>query len=168
MKLRNGHLARLRHLVSGGVLVFAIGCSAKSAPATNDESIRLGIKAAIDSLFASMESLQPERMLAAWAPGSDVLHVSNTRVSRIDTLLPSLGPLWEERRAFRVQWTLHGLRMLGPHAAVATTDIRFVATDTLGSTTERTGVWTLVLEEQRGAWKIVADHRTMVFVPLSH
>ena len=72
------------------------------------------------------------------------------------------------RRAFKGTWTLHGLRMLGPHAAVATADVRFVATDTLGSTTERKGVWTLVLEEQDGAWKIVADHRTMAFVPLSH
>ena len=52
--------------------------------------------------------------------------------------------------------------------AVATADIRFVATDTLGSTTDRKGVWTLVLEEQDGAWTIVADHRTMAFVPLSH
>jgi len=107
-------------------------------------------------------------MLAAWSPGSDVLHVSDTSVMRVDTLLPTLRPLWAERRAFRGTWTLHGLRMLGPQAAVATTDIRFVATDTLGSTTERTGVWTLVLEEQNGAWKIVADHRTMVSVPSSH
>lgn len=150
------------------LLVFVAGCRTAAGPPSNDESSRLGISAAIDSLFASMASLQPERMLAAWSPGSDVLHVSNTSVIRIDTLLPSLRPVWAGRRAFRGTWTLHGLRMLGPHVAVATTGVRFVATDTLGSTTERKGVWTLVLEEQDGVWKIVADHRTMAFVPLSH
>jgi len=149
------------------LFVFVGGCRAAPAPASTDGFIRLKIAAAIDSLFVSMESLQPERMLAAWSPGSDVLHVSDTSVMRIDTLLPSLGPPWAGRRAFRGTWTLHGLRMLGPHAAVAITDIRFVATDTLGSTTERKGVWTLVLEQQDGAWKIVADHRTMASVPLS-
>jgi ketosteroid isomerase-like protein len=41
----------------------------------------------------------------------------------------------------------------------------FVVTDTLGSTTARQGVWTLVLEQHEGAWKIVADQRTMVLVP---
>jgi uncharacterized protein (TIGR02246 family) len=152
---------------TGAALVFALGCRAPT-PTTSDASIRLGITAAIDSLFAAMESLQPERMLAAWSPGSDVLHVSNTNVIRIDTLLPALRPLWAGRRAFKGTWTLHGLRMLGPHVAVATTDIRFVATDTIGSTTERKGVWTLVLEEHDGAWRIAADHRTMTFVPSSH
>ena len=48
---------------------------------------------------------------------------------------------------------------------VATTGVRFVATDTLGVTTTREGVWTLVFAESRGAWKIVADHRTMEAVP---
>ena len=55
--------------------------------------------------------------------------------------------------------------MLGPSAAVATTSVRFVATDTLGVTTTREGVWTLVFAERGGAWKIVADHRTMEVVP---
>jgi hypothetical protein len=34
-----------------------------------------------------------------------------------------------------------------PAAAVATTGVRFVATDTLGLTTTREGVWTLVFAE---------------------
>jgi hypothetical protein len=35
------------------------------------------VTSAIDSLMAGMESLQSDRMLAAWAPGVDVLHVSD-------------------------------------------------------------------------------------------
>jgi hypothetical protein len=104
-------------------------------------------------------------MVAAWAPGSDVLHVSDTSITRVDTLLPVLRPLWSARRDFKGTWSLHGLRMLGSHAAVATTNVRFVATDTLGSTTASQGAWTFVFEEHDGTWKIVADHRTMAPVP---
>jgi hypothetical protein len=161
-----GRLGRSSFWGTGALLVFAIGCRAASAPASKADPIRLGVTVAIDSLFAALESLQPEWMLAAWAPGADVLHVSDTSVIRIDTLLPALRPIWATRRKFSGTWSLHGLRVLGPHEAVATLNVRFVATDTLGSTTARQGVWTLVLEARKGAWKIVADHRTMVFVPL--
>ena len=166
MKLpKEGRLGACRFWGTAAVFVFAIGCRAASPPASKPDVIRRGVTLAIDSLFAALESLQPERMLAAWAPGSDVLHVSDTSVIRIDTLLPALRPTWSARREFKGTWSLHGLRVLGPQAVVATLNIRFVATDTLGSTTARQGVWTLVLEEHQGAWKIVADHRTMVFVP---
>jgi hypothetical protein len=112
-----------------------------------------------------MASLQPDRMLAAWAPGPDVLHASNGSIARIDTLLSSLYPVWRGRRAFTMTWTMRALQILGPAAAVATTSVRFVATDTLGVTTAREGVWTLVFAERQGTLKIVADHRTMEVVP---
>jgi hypothetical protein len=158
--------AGLRYEVTAG-LVFAVtlGCAAPRAPAHDDAAVRAHVTSAIDSLMASMESLQPDRMLAAWAPGADVLHVSNTTVVRIDTELPSLYPVWRSRRAFKVTWTMHALHTLGPSAAVATIDVRFVATDTAGVTTTRVGAWTLVFAEDHGAWKIVADHRTMEAVP---
>ncbi len=105
-------------------------------------------------------------MLAAWAPGADILHVSDTTVTRVDTLLPVLRPMWAARRKFKGTWSLHGLYLLGPHAAVATANVRFVPTDTLGTTTATQGVWTLVLVEHAGVWKIVNDHRTMAPVPL--
>ncbi|MEP7066375.1 MAG: hypothetical protein ABI889_10110 [Gemmatimonadota bacterium] len=145
--------------------MLALGCATARAPAVRDATVQGQITIAIDSLAAAMESLQPDRMLAAWAPGSDVLHVSNTNVVRIDTLLPSLYPVWHSRRAFKVTWTMRALRALGPSAAVATTSVRFVATDTLGVTTTRDGVWTMVFAESAGVWKIVADHRTMEAVP---
>jgi uncharacterized protein (TIGR02246 family) len=153
--------------LQGAVIVsLFVGCRAGSAPATNDESIRHGVTAAIDSLFTALDSRQPERMLAAWAPGADVLHVSDTTVTRVDTLLPVLRPMWAARRKFKGTWSLHGLYLLGPHAAVATANVRFVPTDTLGTTTATQGVWTLVLVEHAGVWKIVNDHRTMAPVPL--
>jgi hypothetical protein len=144
------------------VIALAAGCEAAS-PAPSADSIRAGVTLAIDSLLASMESLNPDRMLAAWQPAPDVLHVSDTAVLRIDTLLPSLRPVWAARREFRATWSMLGLRPLGSNAAVATTRVRFVATDTLGATTTRDGVWTIVLDRSRGKWEIVADHRTMAF-----
>ena len=130
-------------------------------------AIEQHVRTAIDSLASGMESLHPDRMLEAWARGPDVLHVSNGSVARIDTLLPSLYPVWHGRRAFKMTWTMRALRVLGPSAAVATTSVRFVATDTLGVTSTREGVWTLVFAESGGAWKIVADNRTMEVVPES-
>ena len=157
----------MRHIARSGLLCLAVtlACPTPQAAAGSSGTVEHQVTAAIDSLAAGMESLQPDRMLAAWAPGVDVLHVSNTTIARIDTLLPSLYPVWRSRRAFKVDWTMRALRTLGPSAAVATTTVRFVATDTLGVTTTREGVWTLVFAESHGAWKIVADHRTTEVVP---
>jgi hypothetical protein len=145
-------------------MLLAADCKSTASSAPSADSIRAGVTMAIDSLLASMESLKPDRMLAAWRPGPDVLHVSDTAVLRIDTLLPSLRPVWGTRREFKATWSLLGLVPLGPNAAVATTRVRFVATDTLSATTTRDGVWTIVLDRSRGRWEIVADHRTMAFV----
>lgn len=129
---------------------------------------------AIDSLFAGMESLDPKRMLTAFAPGPHVWHISDSaahlaasRPAASDpaTLLPRITPMWGARREFKVTWSLHDLRVLSPRATVAVTRIRFVATDTRGVTTTREGYWTLVFEKQDGLWKIVADHRSMTVVP---
>ena len=163
--VRRGTGVRCSAAVAIACLALILGCEATRAPAVDDSEVRTQVTAAIDSLMGGMESLQPDRMLSAWARGPDVLHVSNTSVARIDTLLPSLYPVWRSRRAFKVTWTLRALRTLGPSAAVATTNVRFVATDTLGVTTTREGVWTLVFAKSGGAWKIVADHRTMDVVP---
>jgi hypothetical protein len=146
-------------------IAITFGCFALQAQTVARPAIEQQVRSAIDSLASGMASLQPDRMLAAWAPGSDVLHVSNGSIARIDTLLPSLYPVWRTRRAFKMTWSMRALRVLGPSAAVATTSVRFVATDTLGVTTTREGVWTMVFAESGGAWKIVADHRTMEVVP---
>ena len=83
-------------------------------------------------------------------------------------MLTSAASVWKTTRPNSdLQQSLPGLRRLGPHAAVAKTNIRFEATDTLGSTTARNGVC-LVPEESDGIWRIVANHRTMVVVPLNH
>ena len=158
---------RYNATVGSVCLAVMLGCSTSQAPAAATGALEHQVTAAIDTLARAMESLQPDRMLAAWAPGADVLHVSNTNIVRTDTLLPSLYPVWRSRRAFKVTWSMRALRALGSSAAVATTNVRFVATDTLGVTTTRDGVWTLVFEESQGAWKIVADHRTMEVVPAS-
>ena len=157
----------VRHRVATTVtcLAMTLGCFAVQAQTVRRPTIEQQVRSAIDSLASGMESLQPDRMLAAWAPGADVLHVSNGSITRIDTLLPSLYPVWRGRRAFKMTWTMRALHILGPSAAVATTSVRFVATDTLGVTTTREGAWTLVFAESHGAWKIVADHRTMEVVP---
>jgi ketosteroid isomerase-like protein len=146
-------------------IAITLGCFTLHAQSIARPAIEQQVRSAIDSLASSMASLQPDRMLAAWAPGADVLHASNASIARIDTLLPSLYPVWRARRAFKMTWTMRALRVLGPSAAVATTSVRFVATDTLGVTTTREGVWTMVFAESGGAWKIVADHRTMQVVP---
>jgi hypothetical protein len=158
--------ASVRHRVVtiAACLAMTAACCTLEAQTTSRATIEHQVRSAIDSLASGMASLQPDRMLAAWAPGPDVLHVSNGSIARIDTLLPSLYPVWRGRRAFRMTWTMRALRVLGPSAAVATTNVRFVATDTLGATSTREGVWTLVFAKFRGAWKIVADHRTMEIV----
>jgi len=157
---------RLRRRVRATVtcLAMTLGSVTLHAQAATHPAIEQQVRAAIDSLASGMASLQPERMLAAWAAGADVLHVSNGSVARIDTLLPSLYPVWRGRRAFKMTWTMRALHVLGPAAAVATTSVRFVATDTLGVSTTREGVWTLVFVERAGGWKIVADNRTMEVV----
>jgi uncharacterized protein (TIGR02246 family) len=162
-RIRSG----VRHYVAAGFtcLAMTLGCFTLQAQSSSRPAIEQQVRAAIDSLASGMASLQPDRMLAAWAPGPDVLHVSNGSIARIDTILPSLYPVWHGRRAFKMTWTMQALRVLGPSAAVATTRVRFVATDTLGVTSTREGVWTLVFAESGGAWKIVADNRTMVVVP---
>src|SRR3569832_933137 len=146
-------------------LAMTLGCFSAHAQAVSRPTVEQQVRSAIDSLASGMAALQPERMLAAWAPGADVLHASNGSITRIDTLLPSLYPVWRGRRAFRMTWTMRAFHVLGPAAAVATTSVRFVATDTLGVTTTREGVWTMVFAESGGAWKIIADHRTMERVP---
>ena len=146
-------------------LAMTLGCVTLQAQSARRPAVEQQVRSAIDSLASGMASLKPERMLAAWARGADVLHVSNGGIARIDTLLPSLYPVWGGRRAFEMTWTMRALRVLGSSAAVATTSVRFVATDTLGVTTTREGVWTLVFAESGGSWKIVADHRTMEVVP---
>jgi len=156
-----------RHLVEAAFACIATTAASLTLQAQTDNRavIEQQVRSAIDSLASGMASLRPDRMLSAWAPGPDVLHVSNGSIARIDTLLPSLYPVWNSRRAFKMTWTMRALRVLGPSAAVATTSVRFVATDTLGVTTTREGVWTLVFAESGGAWKIVADNRTMAVVP---
>jgi hypothetical protein len=146
-------------------LAMTLGCVTLQAQTAGRSAVEKQVRSAIDSLATGMASLQPDRMLAAWAPGADVLHVSNGSIARIDTLLPSLYPVWRGRRAFKMTWTMRAFRMLGPSAAVATTSVRFAATDTLGVTATREGVWTLVFAKIGDAWKIVADHRTMEVVP---
>ena len=155
------------HLVAAAFTCIAMTAGSLPLHAQTDSlaAIEQQVRSAIDSLASGMASLHPERMLAAWAPGPDVLHVSNGSIARIDTLLPSLYPVWNGRRAFKMTWTMRALRVLGPSAAVVTTSVRFVATDTLGVTTTREGVWTLVFAESGGGWKIVADNRTMAVVP---
>ena len=158
----------VRHRVEAAVtcLAMTLGCFTLQAQTTRPPAIvEQQVRSAIDSLASAMASLQPDRMLAAWAPGADVLHASNGSIARIDTLLPSLYPVWRGRRAFKMTWTMRALHVLGPSAAVATTSVRFVATDTLGVATTREGVWTLVFAERGDVWKIVADHRTMEVVP---
>lgn len=156
----------LRRALTVMAIVPAVlfGCQSSATPQAQDETVRRGVLAALDSLFAAFESRQPERMLAAWAPGPHVWHVSDSAYDP-STLLERIRPGWAARRAFKVTWSLHDVRVLGPKAAVATTKIRFVATDTLGVTSTRDGYWTLVFEEQLGRWKIVADQRGMVIVP---
>lgn len=159
----NGALRRtLTLMVIFPTVLF--GCRSSATPQAQDENVRRGVLAALDSIFAAFESRQPERMLAAWAPGPHVWHVSDSAYDP-STLLERIRPGWAARREFKVTWSLHDVRVLGPKAAVATAKIRFVATDTLGVTTTRDGYWTLVFEEQLGRWKIVADQRGMVIVP---
>src|SRR5690348_11424833 len=97
-----------RHLVRAAFTCIAMTAGSLTLQAQTDSraAIEQQVRSAIDSLASGMASLRPDRMLAAWAPGPDVLHVSNGSIARIDTLLPSLYPVWNGRRAFKMTWTM--------------------------------------------------------------
>ena len=102
-------VVRLRVTIAVTCLAMTLGCLTLQAQTVRRPTIEQQVRSAIDSLASGMESLQPDRMLAAWAPGADVLHVSNGSITRIDTLLPSLYPVWRRRRAFEMTWTMRAL-----------------------------------------------------------
>ena len=134
----NGGVRRLEPWLGTAILAVLLGCQGARPPASQDESVRHGVTGALASLLAAMESRQPEQMRAAWAPGPEVWHVSDS-IYDPGTLLPQIRPVWAARRAFDVSWSLERLRVLGPHSAVATAKVRFVATDTLGPVSAREG-----------------------------
>ena len=87
--------SRVRHCVAAVSMCLAmtLGCLALQAQNVRRPDIEQQVRSAIDLLASGMASLQPDRMLAAWAQGADVLHTSNGSIARIDTLLPSLYPV---------------------------------------------------------------------------
>jgi uncharacterized protein (TIGR02246 family) len=126
------------------------------------EVVRLAADSIADAMAAAISRRDAQALAWLFTPGpyaafiSDGLRIPQSRIADV------IGASYDVLQALDFRWERRQIQVLAPDAAVMTGWGIYTAVDAQGRTTRERGVYSLVIVNDRGRWRLLTSHKSFV------
>lgn len=161
----------LRRLLGVGLCIAlgsgcaSLGLGGGGAPRDLDgerEAVRVAADSVADAMAAAISRRDAQALAWLFAPSpyaafiSDGLRIPQSRIADV------IGASYDELDRMSFRWERRQTQVLAPDAAAMTGWAIYTATDREGRTTRERGVYSLVIVNDRGRWRLLTSHKSFV------